>query len=217
MATATASTKTTKSAFLTGFLQKNPTANQDVVNEAWMKAGYTGSVSRSLVGKLRTDLGLSGNTRTKPTTTKPEAQTTTKPTEPRAKRHGRDQGKSSFIKELLVDHPQANADAVNRAWKKAGMKGTISISLVGKVRSDLGLTGNLPKGRKPAVSKKTGGKTKAAGVHAKRHPGNREQMLVGVEDKIDRLIFELLEIGGVEKAEDALRAARRVVVRAQKA
>ena len=86
MATATTARKTTKSAFLTGFLQKNPTANQDVVNEAWMKAGYTGSVSRSLVGKLRTDLGLSGNTRTRPTTTKPKAQITTKPTEPKAKR-----------------------------------------------------------------------------------------------------------------------------------
>jgi hypothetical protein len=38
------------------------------------------------------------------------------------------------------------------------------------------------------------------------------QMLDEVEDKIDRLM-----IGGVEKAEDALRAALRVVVRAQKA
>ena len=34
-----------------------------------------------------------------------------------------------------------------------------------------------------------------------------------MESRID----SLLEIGGVEKAEDSLRAARRVVVRAQKA
>jgi hypothetical protein len=65
------------------------------------------------------------------------------------------------------------------------------------------------------VSKKTGGKTKADGIHVKRRPLNRERMLTEVENKIDSLIFDLLEIGGIEKAEDALRAARRVVVRAQ--
>jgi hypothetical protein len=42
-------------------------------------------------------------------------------------------------------------------------------------------------------------------------------MLNEVEAKIDELVFELLGIGGVEKAVDTLRAARRVVVRAQKA
>ena len=65
MATATAR-KMSKSAFLTGFLKKIPQANPDVVNESWAKAGYAGSVSRSLVGKLRTDLGLSGNIRAIP-------------------------------------------------------------------------------------------------------------------------------------------------------
>jgi hypothetical protein len=208
MATATTARQMTKSAFLTGFLKKNPTANTDVVNEAWTKAGYTGSVSRSLVGKLRTDLGLSGNIGSKPKTTKP----TTKPTESKAKRHGRDQGKSSFIKEMLVDHPQANAAAANKAWRKAGMKGSISVSLVNRMRSKLGLAGNLPKGRKTAVTSKT--QTTPA---TRRRPGNRERMLVEMESRIDSLIFDLLEIGGIEKAEDALRAARRVVVRAQKA
>jgi hypothetical protein len=42
-------------------------------------------------------------------------------------------------------------------------------------------------------------------------------MLAEMESRIDCLIFDLLEIGGIEKAEDSLRAARRVVVRAQKA
>ena len=210
MATATA-TKMTKSAFLTGFLRKNPTANPDVVNEAWAKAGNAGSVSRSLVGKLRTDLGLSGNVRRKPRKTKPKAQTTTMPTEPTSKRHGRDEGKSSFIKEVLFDNPQANAAAVNKAWRKAGMKGSISVSLVNKMRSTLGMAGNLPKGRKTAATVKT------QTAPAMRRPGNRERMLVEMESRIDSLIFDLLEIGGIEKAEDALRAARRVVVRAQKA
>ena len=42
-------------------------------------------------------------------------------------------------------------------------------------------------------------------------------MLAEMESRIDSLIFDLLELGGIEKAESALRAARRIVVRAQKA
>jgi hypothetical protein len=206
MATATA-TKTTRTAFLTGFLKKNPTANSTVVNGAWTKAGNPGKVSPSLVSKLRFDLGLSGNIRTTPRTAKKTAIPTAG-----GKARGQDQGKSSFLKELLVDHPQANADAVNKAWKKAGMKGTISVSLVNKMRSKLGLAGNLPKGPKPAST----GEAQTTPA-TKRRTGNREQMLAVVESKIDSLIFDLLEIGDTEKAEDALRAARRVVVRAQKA
>jgi hypothetical protein len=212
MATATATAKKmTKSAFLTGFLKKNPTANVTAVNEAWAKAGNDGSVSPALVGKLRSDLGLTGNTRSTP------KASVAPPTQKPVKATRKSQGKSSFIKEVLFDNPEANTAAVNEVWKKGGMKGTISVSLVGKVRSDLGLTGNLPKGRKPAVSKKPGGKTKAEAVQPKHRSGNRERMLNEVEAKIDELVFELLGIGGVEKAVDTLRAARRVVVRAQKA
>jgi hypothetical protein len=210
MATAT-ETKTTKTAFVTDFLKENPTANPDVVNEAWAKAGNDGSVSPSLVTKLRSDLGLAGNIRSTP-----KASVTT-PTKKPEKATRKSEGKSSFIKELLVDNAQANAAAVNKAWKAAGMKGSISNSLVSNVRFKLGLAGNLRRGPKSAVPKKTGGKTEAATVHAKRHPGDREQMLVEVEDKIDGLIFELLGIGGVEKAVDTLRAARRAVIHAQKA
>jgi hypothetical protein len=210
MATAT-ETKTTKTAFVTDFLKENPTANPAVVNHAWAKAGNDGTVSPSLVTKLRSDLGLSGNSRTTPRTS------VASPTKKPVKATRKSQGKSSFLKELLVDNPQANAAAANKAWNAAGMKGSISNSLVSNVRFKLGLAGNLRRGPKSAVPKKTGGKTEAATVHAKRHPGDREQMLVEVEDKIDGLIFELLGIGGVEKAVDTLRAARRAVIHAQKA
>src|SRR5260370_26139878 len=132
-------------------------------------------------------------------------------------------GKSSFIKELLVDHPQANADAVNKAWKKAGMEGTISVSLVNNMRSKLGLAGNLQREPKSAVSKKSAGEPTTGGGHTtpspkkKHRPDDRERLLDEIEGAIDRLIFGLLKIGGMEKAQEALRAARRVVVRAQKA
>ena len=55
----------------------------------------------------------------------------------------RDQGKTSFVKKLLIGHPMANTKAVNEAWSAAGMQGTISETLVNKTRSHMGLAGNL--------------------------------------------------------------------------
>jgi hypothetical protein len=57
-------------------------------------------------------------------------------------------GKSSFIKEHLIDNPRSNPAAVNAAWRAAGMDGTISTSLVNKIRADLGLVGNIRSGSK---------------------------------------------------------------------
>jgi hypothetical protein len=54
---------------------------------------------------------------------------------------GRDQGKSAFVRDVLTKDRQANHEAVNRAWTEAGHAGTISESLVGKLRSEMGLTG----------------------------------------------------------------------------
>ena len=53
----------------------------------------------------------------------------------------KDEGKSMFLKEYLVDHPDAGTEAIAAAWREAGHEGTISTSLIGKVRKDLGLTG----------------------------------------------------------------------------
>jgi hypothetical protein len=52
-----------------------------------------------------------------------------------------DQGKSAFVRELLGRDPEADEQAVNEAWQKAGNQGTISGSLIYKIRSGLGLTG----------------------------------------------------------------------------
>ena len=53
----------------------------------------------------------------------------------------KDEGKSMFLKEYLVDHPDAGKEAIDAAWREAGNEGTISTSLVGKVRRDLEQTG----------------------------------------------------------------------------
>ena len=50
-------------------------------------------------------------------------------------------GKSMFLKEYLVDHPDAGKEAIDVAWREAGNERTISTSLIGKVRRDLELTG----------------------------------------------------------------------------
>ena len=54
---------------------------------------------------------------------------------------GRDQGKSAFVGDVLTKDNQADTEAVNWAWTKAGHAGTISESLVNKIRSRMGLTG----------------------------------------------------------------------------
>ena len=52
-------------------------------------------------------------------------------------------GKTEFVKEVLGKNPLANPTTVNEEWKSAGHDGTISATLVNKLRSSLGLAGNL--------------------------------------------------------------------------
>jgi hypothetical protein len=55
----------------------------------------------------------------------------------------RNQGKTEFAAEFLGKNPRANANAVIEAWKSEGRDGTISATLVNKLRSSLGLVGNI--------------------------------------------------------------------------
>jgi len=54
----------------------------------------------------------------------------------------KNEGKSMFLKEYLVDHPDAGKETIDAPWREAGNEGAISTSLIGKVRKDLGPTGN---------------------------------------------------------------------------
>src|SRR6266542_2804677 len=65
---------------------------------------------------------------------------------------GSDQGKSAFVGDVLTTDTQADTEAVNRAWTKAGHAGTISESLVNKIRSRMGLTGQPRPGARVAES-----------------------------------------------------------------
>jgi len=80
-------------------------------------------------------------------------------------------GKTQFVKDVLAKNARANAAAVNVAWKAEGRDGTISATLVNKLRSTLGLAGNLrarpkkksgppPSEKPPYTGKKRGRKPK---------------------------------------------------------
>src|SRR4051812_5963581 len=55
----------------------------------------------------------------------------------------KNEGKSGFARDVLARDSTANAEAINAAWKEAGQEGTITDSLVQKIRSEMRLSGNL--------------------------------------------------------------------------
>jgi hypothetical protein len=155
-------------------------------------------------------------------------------------------GKTEFVKEVLGKNPHANPTAVNEEWKSAGQDGTISATLVNKLRSSMGLAGNLrptpktktktrsrsvkkrpPSGKNrgeklkrsssetvpPAPSRSSGKKTDQAAMQNERrakvnsHHGSLEEL----ECDIDRLLFKVMELGGLAAIEDSLRQTRRLL------
>ena len=207
-----------KTSFVKEFIRENPQAKAGAVNEAWQAAGMKGTISHPVISGVRKQLGLIGNLSGKTRTAPNKPKTATTP------------GKTSFVNEFLNDHPEGNVRAVNEAWQAAGMKGTISKSVVDKTRALLGLTGNLsgkttqkatrvkaptgkPRGRKPKV---TTSETRASSIEVEA-PGRvsaRTTILLAVETEIDRLIFTVMGLGDLPEIETALRDARRKVYRA---
>jgi hypothetical protein len=215
---ATATTNQSKSGFVKEFLLDHPEGNVKAVNEAWKAAGNKGAIGDTVIYKTRAEMGLTGSVRQKKTSTATKGRSATSwstaaPTS---------LGKTSFVKEFLHDNPQGNVKAVNDAWLKAGMTGTISSTLVNKMRASLGLSGNLQatsKTKSTAIGARRGGPTKyaAAAVEARRASApqgmnnDRTSALLGVEAEIDRLIFAVMGIGNLPEIETMLREARRRV------
>lgn len=209
-----------KTAFVKQYIAEHPEGTSKTVSEAWKAAGFEGTISPTLFNKTR--VKLTGVRRGKTRTTPKTDAAAGKPKEAAGTR-----GKTSFVKEFLNDHPEGNAKAVNEAWTKAGMSGTISTALVGKMRAELGLTGNARAKSKAASETNTSGKgrgrpRKEPGVVATVLPAgqprgrknDRTLALLGVEAEIDRLIFQVMGIGELPEIENALRQVRRLVYRA---
>jgi hypothetical protein len=79
--------KPNKTSFVTEFLRKNPTANALAVNEAWTRAGQTGTISTTLVQNVRKGEGLTGNVR--PGTRAGKGNGATKAPKAKTKKRGR--------------------------------------------------------------------------------------------------------------------------------
>ncbi len=151
------------------------------------------------------------------------------------------EGKSGFLKEFFVDHPDAGKVTIDEAWQEAGNGDTISISLISKIRKDLGLTGKS-RGtakakagagkRSSAAPKSKGGKTgpntagpkalangrhvaEVLGRPAESQSGgdDRTRVLIRLEAQIDDMIHEVKLAGGLPEFEETLRTARRILIR----
>jgi hypothetical protein len=156
----------------------------------------------------------------------------------------RSEGKTEFVAEILGENPRANATFVNEAWKSAGRDGTISATLVNKLRSSLGLSGNARSSsengtesaeqeKRPYTGKKRGRKPKHLAaqsvilapmytnganvehsVRRRRNASLRRGVLAELDADIDRLLFKVMAVGGLPAIEETLRHARRQLYRA---
>ena len=141
-----------KTSFVREFLQNNPQAKAKAVNDAWAAAGMKGTISHTVISEVRKELGLIGNQPGKPKTAGKEKSAT------KMSKTVSSPGKTMFVKEFLSDNPQGNVDAVNRAWQAARFEGTISPTLINKMRASLGLSGNLRVNAKKSKTTAVGNK-----------------------------------------------------------
>jgi hypothetical protein len=133
-----------------------------------------------------------------------------------------------FVKETLLDNEFANTQAVNEAWQAAGMSGDISAALVNKIRSSMGLAGNL-RGRRAGNGRAAAGEPTQSRRSARRRGrprkhasaatnstnrskgGTMRSTLIALELDIDQLLFKVARQGNLLAVEDSLRAARRLL------
>jgi hypothetical protein len=207
---AVATQRQSKTSFVKKFLSTNPEGNVKAVNEAWKTARMKGTIGSTLINKMRSEMGLSGNLRAKSKQSTAKAKSSTN-----VSKVATSPGKSMFVKEFLHDNPQGNLSAVNEAWQAAGFIGTISPTLVKTMRASLGLTKNLREKTKKSNTSAAGEKriTPRNEVPASVHMRQRAsiEVLNDLEGDIDRLIFKLMGIGDLTEIEESLRQARRLL------
>jgi hypothetical protein len=158
---------------------------------------------------------------------------------PNGGKGGTGSGKTAFVEEMLRQDPQANVKAINRAWSAAGNEGTISDTVVYKTKRDLGVTGRQSPGEsasadaskpespqtmaKPEraaspveeISSQTLGEQASPETTATMtsQGGGQGRVLHEIEGEIDELMFRLKGLGGFAEVQEALRTARRLLVR----
>ena len=234
MPTATATRSQGKTGFVKEFLNDNPQANTRAVNEAWAAAGFEGTIGPTLVTKMRSELGLTGNI-PKGSGKKAEAEASASPTGTKrgrrkgatGRRRGGNQGKSAFVVEHLQQNPNATDEEINEAWASGGNEGNISGSLLYKIRAKQGLTrrrgargrgvGRMGRARSSSMGMRIGRTAEPGAGTPKELDGrtSRGRVMAEIEGDIDRLIFKLIALGGMETIEDELRKVRRRLILSQ--
>ena len=131
--------------------------------------------------------------------------------------------KQEFVKRVLLEDPQANVRAVNQAWTEASNAGSISPSLVAKVRSAMGLTKRAtaakptktvaPPPTIPELGPPSG--SPAAEVRATitpRYGPDPSQHLDELERDLDRILFRVMDLGDLPEVEAQIRRCRRLLI-----
>lgn len=144
---------------------------------------------------------------------------------------GLDQGKGTFLREFLAANNDANEESVNEAWTEEGREGTISVSLISKIKAELGLTNRKKsasksqgaaksprKGKKPTSSsaqspRPLNGEQTSTRVASKTRHGDDGDVLDELEEDLDELIQKIRDVGDRPDVVKALRRARRILVR----
>jgi hypothetical protein len=143
---------------------------------------------------------------------------------PMATGRGGNQGKTAFVTEHLRQNPRAADGEITEAWASAGNEGGISGSLIYKIRAKEGLTGTRGTKRRGAGKKGRGKSSpRAVGAHEPVAEApkpldrrtNRGRVVEEIEGDIDRLIFKMIALGGLEEIEDELRKVRRRLILGQ--
>jgi hypothetical protein len=148
--------------FVRQMLQEDSNANEKTVNQAWQDAGHQGSISRSSVGKVRAEMGLTNKRR--PRSRKGEDETTKKST---TRQTGRRRGEAAV---------QATEPARSRGNGAPAESGAASAS-----------------------DSANGG-------------GDRGRVIEELEGDLDRLLFRVMNLGGLTEVEELLRRSRRILI-----
>jgi len=156
-------------------------------------------------------------------------------------RPGVSEGKYEFLEQMLRQDSSINLEEVNQAWKSSGHEGTISQSYLGKVKAELGLTrprgkseADKGRGREPASepapkrrrpdqqpaesrgARAGAERSTAASASTAADEGeaeDRDRALEELEAELDRLLFQVMEMGGLEEVVQELRRVRRLISR----
>ena len=126
-----------------------------------------------------------------------------------AKRGPKASGKQNFVADFLHKNPAANEKAIKEAWTASGHEGTVSSSMIYKVKSSLGLP-RLPRGPRKAIAKHAAPRTREA---APRVESRKSSSVDEIEAALDRAIYKAMEHGNLSDVESALRRARRLLIK----